>query len=117
VGGSVGISLVNTIVARHEQVHRAYLTPNIHPGNTLLQNQLQGLESYLDKSASAAGAALADPAQQAYGLLNQLVSQQAALLSYVDDFRYVAFLCFLCVPLVFLLKRTVGKRGAVHAAH
>ena len=37
-------------------------------------------------------------------------------MSYVDDFRYLAFACFLCVPIVFLLKKAVAKPGAVSAA-
>jgi hypothetical protein len=33
-------------------------------------------------------------------------------LSYIDNFRMLAFLCMLCVPAVFLFKR-VRRRGAV----
>jgi ABC-type uncharacterized transport system permease subunit len=35
----------------------------------------------------------------------------------VDDFRYMALVCFACVPLVFALKKTVGKKGVVSAGH
>ena len=33
VGGGVGISVVNTLVARHQQIHRAELAGNIATGN------------------------------------------------------------------------------------
>src|SRR5436309_14656565 len=32
VGGSMGISIVNTIVARHEQLHRSELSASLGPG-------------------------------------------------------------------------------------
>lgn len=117
LGGSVGISLVNTIVVRHQQLHRANLVQDVYGGSEVLQQQLQGYQALLGQNADAAGAALAAPAERAYGLLNGVVSQQAALLSYVDDFRYVAVLCFLCVPLVFFLRKVRVRKGAVGAAH
>jgi DHA2 family multidrug resistance protein len=54
---------------------------------------------------------------QAYGIVNGVLSQQARLLAYVDDFQYLAAICFLCVPIVFLLRRSTAKKGAVSAAH
>jgi DHA2 family multidrug resistance protein len=49
-------------------------------------------------------------------LLNQTVNGQARLWSYVDDFRYMALVCFGCVPIVFALKKAVRK-GPAGAAH
>jgi DHA2 family multidrug resistance protein len=50
-------------------------------------------------------------------LIDRQLSQQSALLSFIDDFRYLAVVCALCVPVVFLLKKTKAKKGAVSAAH
>ena len=44
-----------------------------------------------------------------YGSLNV----QALLLSYVDDFRYLALASFACLPVVFLLRKAVRQKGAV----
>jgi DHA2 family multidrug resistance protein len=54
--------------------------------------------------------------QQAYALINLTLTGQARLWAYVDDFRYMALVCFGCVPIVFLLKKAVGKGGPT-AAH
>jgi DHA2 family multidrug resistance protein len=54
---------------------------------------------------------------RALGIINGMVEQQARLWSYVDDFRYLALVCFACVPIVFALKKAVAKKGAVGAAH
>jgi large-conductance mechanosensitive channel len=43
--------------------------------------------------------------------------QQARLLSYVDDFRYMALVCFLYVPIVFALKKTKHRQGQMTAGH
>jgi MFS transporter, DHA2 family, multidrug resistance protein len=114
IGGGIGISMINTMLARHEQIHRAYLAHNINADNPLVQQRLQGLNAYLQHAPAPA---LYPAAQRAYGLLNQSVAQQSALLSFVDDFRYLAVVCAVCVPVVFLLKKAVAKKGAVSAAH
>ncbi len=117
IGGSIGISVVNTMVARHEQVHRAYLVGSLNPSNPAFQQQFQGLQGLLHQGSGPTGAPLDGTAQRALGLIDGAVSQQSALMAYVDDFRYLAIVCFLCVPIVFMLKKTVAKKGAVGAAH
>jgi DHA2 family multidrug resistance protein len=117
IGGSVGISIVNTIVARHEQVHRAYMVHWIDPTRPTYQQQIKGVETLLNQSTGPSGATLSTQSDRALGVINGVVNQQARLWSYVDDFRYLAFACFLCVPIVFLLKKAVAKPGAVGAAH
>jgi DHA2 family multidrug resistance protein len=114
IGGGIGISMINTVLARHEQIHRAYLVHDITPGNPLLQQQLHGLTGYLQ---TAPVQSIYLPAQRALDIVDQSVSQQSALLSFVDDFHYLALACALCVPVVFLLKKTRGKKGAVSSAH
>jgi DHA2 family multidrug resistance protein len=113
IGGSIGISVVNTIVARHEQLHRNELVHSLSPANPTLQGQLEGLRQFLVTQ----GTSMADALGRAYGLLNFQLTQQARLWAYVDDFRYIALLCFGCIPVVFILKKTVGKRGRIGAGH
>jgi MFS transporter, DHA2 family, multidrug resistance protein len=103
VGGSVGISIVNTIIARHEQLHRNELVHSLTPSNPLLQQRLTIL-----------GRLVTDP-KSAYAILDRTLNSQARLWAYVDDFRYMALLCFACLPLVFLLKKAKARAGAVHA--
>jgi MFS transporter, DHA2 family, multidrug resistance protein len=117
IGGSVGISIVNTIVARHEQVHRAYMVHWIDPTRPTVQQQMQGVTTLLNQSTGPNGATLSTQSDRALGVINGVVNQQARLWSYVDDFRYLAFACFLCVPIVFMLRKAVAKPGAVSAAH
>ena len=113
IGGSIGISVVNTIVARHEQLHRNELVAAITPGRPEVQGAIAGMQQYL----SAQGASSTTALRQSYGLINHALDAQARLWSYVDDFRYLALVCFGCVPIVFALKKAVGMKGAVSAGH
>jgi len=110
--GSIGISVLNTIVARHQQLHRNEMSRAFSGANPTLQAQLQGMKEFLMAQGASATTAL----HQAYGLLNGELTQQARLWAYVDDFRYIALGCFACFPVVFLLKKAVG-RGGVSAGH
>lgn len=114
VGGSIGISIVNTIVARHEQLHRTELVHSLTPGRVPVQGAVQGIKEFLLVQGASPTTAL----QRAYGVVAQFLTSQARLWSYVDDFRYMALMCFACVPIVFALKKSVGvKGGALRAGH
>ena len=113
IGGSIGISVVNTIVARHQQLHHNELVASVNPGRVTVQDTVHGLQNYL----TSQGTSPPDALQQTYALIGQGVDGQARLWSYVDDFRYMALVCFGCIPIVFLLKKSVGKKGALRAGH
>ncbi len=109
MGGSIGISIVNTVVARHEQLHRVEMSGHINAANNAFQQLLEGARALTGQSGG--------PPLQPYALINGILSQQARLLAYVDDFQYLAWMCFLCIPIVFLLRKAIAKQGATSAAH
>ena len=113
VGGSVGIAVVNTILARHAQLHQNELVRSIVPSSVTVQNQLHSLQQYLQSQ----GYGPVDAMQKAYALIGRQVGSQALLWSYVDDFRYMALMCFACIPIVFVLKKAVARRGAAGVGH
>jgi MFS transporter, DHA2 family, multidrug resistance protein len=110
LGGSVGISAVETVVARHEQVHRDDLVRYFTPQNPVFERSLTNLHRAMTLHASAA-----DALHQALKVLEGSLERQAALWSYVDDFRYLALVCFATIPIGFALKRIGrGRRAAAH---
>jgi len=113
IGGSIGISIVNTIVARHEQLHHNEMAGSLNPARVPVQGAIHGIQGYLTSQGASPDGAL----HQAYGLLGQGLNAQARLWSYVDDFRYMALVCFGCIPIVFALKKSVGRKGALRAGH
>jgi MFS transporter, DHA2 family, multidrug resistance protein len=113
IGGSVGIAIVNTIVARHAQLHQNELVRSVTSSSVTVQNQLHSLQQYL----LSQGYGPVDAMQKAYAIIGRQVQAQATLWSYVDDFRYMALMCFACIPIVFLLKKAVARRGATGVGH
>ena len=49
---------------------------------------------------------------RAFSLTDTSLNHQAQLWAYVDDFRYIALLCAICIPSAFLLKKAAKKGGA-----
>ena len=45
VGGSIGISVVNTLLVRREQVHQSELTHSLSPGTPDVQQTVQSLRT------------------------------------------------------------------------
>lgn len=100
VGGSVGISAANTIAQRHAQTHRS---ENIHwlsGANWIFQRQLHELMQRMQMHSGPRRSWL-----RAFSITNSALNHQAQLWAYVDDFRYIALLCAICVPAAFLLKK------------
>src|SRR5579883_1186608 len=112
VGGGIGISVVNTLVARHAQIHRALLVQNLAPQNPAFQQALRGSEGVTSQYTGPGLSQL-----QAYGLIQGTLDQQAAAFSYVDVFRYLALACFACGVVVLLMKRVRARKGAAAMAH
>ena len=106
VGGSVGISMVNTIVVRHEQLHRTELSQNLAPQLHTYQQQVSRLTQTMSAHAGPVEAT-----RRAYGQIQFQLTQQAQLWAYIDDFRYLAVACVACVPFVWMLKKVMNKGG------
>jgi DHA2 family multidrug resistance protein len=111
IGGSIGISVVSTILSRHQQLHQNELVQHVVPGSPTYQERINYFTQLFSHHAS-----LPTAQQQAVGQVSRIVEHQAMLWSYVDDLRYMALVCFCCVPLVWGLKK-VRARGAPAGAH
>ena len=100
IGGSVGISAVATMLARGAQTHQALMVGDLSPTHRAFGEALAQLRQALTPHVGPPAAA-----RMAYGLMYQTLLQQATLWAYVDNFRLLALLCLLCVPLVLLFRR------------
>jgi MFS transporter, DHA2 family, multidrug resistance protein len=110
LGGSIGIAVVNTLLVRHEQVHRTELIHSVTLQNPLLRGTLDTFQGLMATRMDPV-----DAMRRALKLLELTVDQQAALWSYVDDFRYLALAAFFTVPLGWLLVKVApGKKVAAH---
>jgi len=112
IGGSIGIAVTGTMVARHQQVNIAIMGSHV----TAMDPEAQTMFAQLRAGFVAAGADLVTATNRAYGALFGLVQQQAAIVSFVGLFELLGFIFFALLPLVLLMKRPRTGAGPM-AAH
>jgi DHA2 family multidrug resistance protein len=101
IGGSVGIALVTTLVARGSQAHQALMVGHLTPTDPAFTRQLHATSAMLARHSDPATAA-----HQAYAIIYNILNQQAHLWAFVDTFRVFGLMVLCCIPLIFLFKRT-----------
>jgi MFS transporter, DHA2 family, multidrug resistance protein len=107
LGGSVGISLVTTLLSRGSQSHQAAMAGHVNMYDPAVQQRVAALEQWLGMHSDPVTAGA-----RAKAMMSGTLSQQAVLWAYVDNFRLLGVLCFVCVPLVFLFSKA-KKTGMV----
>jgi DHA2 family multidrug resistance protein len=109
IGGSFGISIAQTWLARRAQFHQSMLVGHLTPGNPVYEQRLAGL------ARAMGGGGPVNVMRQATGALLGTVQKQAEMLAYLDIFRWMAVAAVVTIPLVFLLRRIdPGKARAGH---
>jgi DHA2 family multidrug resistance protein len=101
IGGSIGIALVTTLVARGSQAHQALMVGHLTPTDPAFTRQLHATSAMLARHSDPATAA-----HQAYAIIYNILNQQAHLWAFVDTFRVFGLMVLCCIPLIFLFKRT-----------
>jgi len=91
IGGSVGISLVTTLLARNLQISHADMAGAI-------------TEQVLPSISGDIVSQLGLPAMSAVALADAEINRQAAFIAYLDDFWIMMWVTFASIPLVFLLR-------------
>src|SRR5262249_13579081 len=104
LGGSVGISVVTTLLQRGPQAHQAALVAHLTPYDPAYQEWLARTEAAL---AAKSGPAAPD---QALGLLHRVLEQQATLMAFVDSFRLIGLMALASVALVLLFGKVSRAR-------
>jgi DHA2 family multidrug resistance protein len=112
VGGSIGIALLIAFLSRGAQVHQHYLTAHIHPYNPEIWQRFALVGSGAIPGLAGNGA----QGEAFLALVYGEVQRQALLMSFVDDFRLIAYLFFILSPVVFLMRRP-QMAGNVSAGH
>ncbi len=108
IGGSSGIALSTTLIARREQFHQQRLIEHLSPLDASYQSTLEAAKQmFVAKGADAAHAA-----QQAQQFIYDMVQRQASMLAFLEDFRLLAIAFLALIPLMFLMKKTRGGRGS-----
>jgi DHA2 family multidrug resistance protein len=96
IGSSVGISMVIAQLTSTTQAMHARLAENITPFNQALQ--WPDVQRYLDLGTDAGRA-----------MMDAIVTQQAVLLAYLNDYKLLMFLTFAVIPLIFIIGSAKKK--------
>ena len=90
IGSSIGISLVETLLTRNTQILHARLAEHVTMFNPLARDELHG----------------AAPNAHALAGLDAMVTQQAQMLAYNNDFKLMLLFTLITIPVVFTLRHT-----------
>ena len=111
IGGSVGISLVTTLLARRAQHHQTDMSVHLNPSNPTFSSMI----SSMTKSLEAKGFSPIDATHRAYAILQNNLFRQANMLAYIDCFWLLGAAILCMIPVVFLMKKAQpGGEIAVH---
>ncbi len=115
VGGSIGISIAQTLLTRRSAVHQNEILNSVPVTGQQFQNSILSTRAALTGTYGPSNVGGTGGGAAATVIYQQL-GRQASLWSFVDVFRWLSLLCFLCVAVVWLLKK-VKPGSAPAGAH
>jgi DHA2 family multidrug resistance protein len=100
IGGSVGIAIVMTLIARGAQIHQNYLMDHMTPLDKGYRLTLERLTPLLHIRGYAGGAE---------GTIYGQLVRQATMLSFVDVYYLLMFMMLAVIPLAIFMKTGNGN--------
>ncbi|HXJ16168.1 MAG TPA: DHA2 family efflux MFS transporter permease subunit [Candidatus Polarisedimenticolia bacterium] len=115
LGGSIGISVVATVLARGRQARQTRLAAHVTPFAVSVRSMIAAMGAYFSRH----GAGPAEAGRDALALIYRLTLQQVATLSYMDAFRLLGILFFVVSPIPWVMRRhrVVSEPSPSSAAH
>ncbi|TBX65186.1 DHA2 family efflux MFS transporter permease subunit [Flavobacterium silvisoli] len=113
LGGSFGIAIITTFLARFGQEHRVNLIAHLDMTKVNVQDRLHALQRGFMAKGFSPDVAL----QKAYKVLDFGVTKQSTVLSYMDVFLYLGVLFLICIPFILLIKKNKNKVDLSEAMH
>jgi MFS transporter, DHA2 family, multidrug resistance protein len=101
IGGSVGVALVTTLLARRSQEHQMTLTSHVNVFSPEAAGRLREWTEHFTRQG-------ADPftaGRQATAMLYRETLTQARILSYADDFWFLLVVCVSVLVLIPFMRR------------
>jgi MFS transporter, DHA2 family, multidrug resistance protein len=105
IGGSSGIAIVTTILARRTQFHQARLVGRLTPFDPAYQQAMAGITHSLAAQGTATAQGMAP------GIMYGMLQQQSAMLAFVDSFYVLGVIFLAVIPLMFFIKKVGPHKG------
>jgi len=107
IGGSVGIAIMTTFLARRSQMHQNRLIEGITAGSLKTRDMRHGLEAWFHTN----GADTHTASGRALAVLYGMVQRHASMLSFVEAFWVMGVIFLVMLPLLLLLRDPRAKSG------
>jgi MFS transporter, DHA2 family, multidrug resistance protein len=101
IGGSVGIAISATLLARMAQFYQANIVGHINQYSPIVQSRLEGLQ----EAAIAKGADAVTANGVSLEIVSRIVKQQAGMLAYSYIFWIIGLAFLVVIPLLLLLRK------------
>lgn len=108
LGGSFGVAVITTLIARQNFSHRVDLLPNITNTNPAFTQKMHGMEA----AFMAKGMSPDIAHSSALKAIEYSISKQSAVLSYMDIFLWLGIMFIIFVPVILLSRQRKGKLSA-----
>ncbi|WP_448699508.1 DHA2 family efflux MFS transporter permease subunit [Mucilaginibacter sp. AW1-3] len=113
LGGSFGISIINTYAARRFASHRTDMVSHITAANQLAVDRINIYTANFHQK----GIDWIDAREKAMKVIDTIVVKQSTLLSYLDSYQLIGVFFLLTLPLLLLVvKKTKGAGQVVIAS-
>jgi DHA2 family multidrug resistance protein len=111
LGGSFGIAIATTVLARRQQHHQNVLVGHVTPYTSQYDTTIQAMQQAFARNT----ASTVDALHQAQAQLYAMVQRQALALSYIDAFWLLALVFAAMLPLVLMLRKPDPGAGGPSA--
>jgi DHA2 family multidrug resistance protein len=99
IGSSAGISIVNSLLVQNTQANHAAIVPNVNAVNRGFENPM--VARAWDPLTAAGRAAL-----------DALITQQAQIIAYIDDYKFLMIATLAVLPLLMVFRKPTGAPPA-----
>lgn len=105
IGGSVGIAIMTTFLARRSQMHQNHLVANVTAGDLKTLSMLRGMQAHF----YAQGADTVTASRKSLAALYGLVQEHASMLAFVEAFWLMGVVFLLMIPFLPIMQYTKRK--------
>ena len=116
LGGTLGISTAQTLLAHQQQIHQSRLVESAQPLNPEYNDYLSSAAQLFGANGGGDGSGGTDPTTGPLGALYQTITTQANMEAFISVFYALMWIVIVVTPVVFLMRKN-SSSGPPAGAH
>ena len=113
LGGSFGIAITNTYIAKRVGIHRADLLSHISLYDPAAVARIEGMKQVFGSRSLSP----VEAQQATWKALERIVTAQSYHLAYMDAFKLIALLFLICLPLLLFIRIDKADKPDLSSTH